>query len=480
MKSQALQAALWSNRRLSGVIVAAIVLYELIVALVFAAPQQHVVNIPLTVALGLAAAAAPVLVLLAVRYPLIFPFGVFVLLAPLDQGLYFSSTSTVTKLVAIFGGAALLFNILLIRRACVPPRAWFAWLLLVAWMGISLLWVSDLENAKWLFVTILDSFILLTVLAVYPVRELEFSWLLVLYVGAGLLGSGWLGFEFMQGTTPNHFDRFSITFANGDIMIDPNDLAASLLLPWCIALSAALFSRRLLPRLAAAASIPFITFGIFLTGSRGGATGLLIALLWFAWRTGQRVKLLIVGALALSLSAFFPNVWYRFLNDPSHAESGSGRTDIWATGLHLAKDHWLIGSGIGTFPDMYDKSLTAVYQVVFQGFDRPSHSLLIGTLVELGLVGVVLVISAWYLTFRQLEVVQPSSPRHWVRVALEAGLAGLFWEAMFIDVFFLKYYWLAYSIVLVLSNVEQPRFFGAMTSARSFEQRQQTWPVPLS
>jgi len=173
------------------------------------------------------------------------------------------------------------------------------------------------------------------------------------------------------------------------------------------------------------------------------------------WRSKQRHWFLILVAAGFVFSLFYPTIWQRF-NDPTQS-SGSGRLFIWSVGAHALKSHFFGGVGIGAFGAIYDQFVLQVYQPVFQGWTRPSHNMLLGMLVELGPVGLVLTLGAWWATLRQVSGVAKSSAMYPFRVATEAALAGLFVAAMFTDPLGAKYYWLAFALALIVKNVTDPR-----------------------
>jgi O-antigen ligase len=102
---------------------------------------------------------------------------------------------------------------------------------------------------------------------------------------------------------------------------------------------------------------------------------------------------------------------------------------------------------------VYDRNFLNVYQAVFQGWSRPGHSIIVGSLVELGIVGLVLILVAWFTTFRELRSVPAQSTLFPVRIALEATLLALFFESLTIDTLYLKFYWLAFSLVMLVAGV---------------------------
>ena len=198
--------------------------------------------------------------------------------------------------------------------------------------------------------------------------------------------------------------------------------------------------------------------GLLVTGSRGGFVAACAIFLYFAFRS--RFKLQIAAFLAVvgSVSLLFPSVYTRFANDPSGQQgSASGRTFIWQTGLYSLREHIFFGTGVGSYSETYDRNFLSVYQAAFQGWSRPSHSIVVGGLTELGIVGLVIVLAAWYVSFRQLKVISKTSEWYGLRIAFEGAIVALFAMALTIDPTYVKYMWLAHSMALMLLNQAAPR-----------------------
>jgi O-antigen ligase len=253
--------------------------------------------------------------------------------------------------------------------------------------------------------------------------------------------------------------RIQVTSDSG-VALDPNYYAASFILPTAIALFFTFYGKTISARLAGGVSALLLFVGLLVTGSRGAFIAAVAIVIYFAIRSKYRAQVFGFVALAGAVSLCFPSVYVRFLNDPSgQAGSASGRTFIWQTGLHSLRDHWLFGTGIGSYSDVYDKNLLNVYQAAFQGWSRPPHSMLVGGLTELGVVGLIIVIFAWYTSFRQLSIIPKTSEWFGMRLAFESSIVSLFAMSLSIDPTYIKFMWLAHSLALVLLNQVVPREF---------------------
>ena len=405
---------------------------------------------------GLAVLALlPLAAYVTFRAPLVFPFGAYVVLVPFDSILMLSSGATITRLVAIFAGVALLSRMLFLRRVERPGAAWFAWLAFVGYTILSFLWTPDQDTAKIVFQQTISLFLMMTIVAMYPATKTEIRGLVATIVASGVAAALYSVHLYQSGAV-NSENRISLSTDSG-LTIDPNYFATSFVLPIAFAMGGAFYARAPLVRIACAGAALLATAGSLVSGSRGGFIAILIVFAYFVFRSRHRFVALGFCGLGLALTAFFPSVWARFANDPSAAGSGSGRTFIWQTGMHSFGDHWLFGGGIGSFATFYDRALLQTFQPVFQGWSRPSHSIVVGTLTEYGVVGLALVMYAWWRTFREARRIGANDPLFGLRVASEAAILGLFSQAFFLDTIFIKYYWLAYTMPLALVGLAERR-----------------------
>ncbi len=407
-------------------------------------------------ALPLVLALLPVGAVVAFRYPLVFPFLAYVALLPFDSLLVVTAGSTIVRFIGLVTIGALLFRMLLTRHVLAPPRAWLWWAALIAYATVTLLWVPDWATGKLVYTSMLSLFVMMTVLAMYPATRVEFKLVLAGIVASGVAAAV-VGVAQYLHNNVNSEGWLTVT-AGGGVELDHNYFASSFLLPIALALAGTFYARRIPVRVTCALATLFMMFGLLLAGSRGGFVAALVVFLYVALRSRYRWQVIGVSAAAIGLSAFVPTVWERFGRDDG---SGSGRTFIWQTGMHTLKDHWLFGSGVGSYGFNYDRSVLDVYQQVFQGWTRPGHSIVFVSLNDFGVLGLCLVLACWFFSAFQLRVIPKSSWLFGVRLACEAAIVALFSQALFIDPFSIKYMWLAQSLPLLLLNMYAPYRLGA-------------------
>lgn len=395
-----------------------------------------------TLAVALVALAfAPLAIYLTLRRPLLFPFGLYIMMVPIDGLL--GTTTSLTRVVAVVTASALVFHIILSRRVLAPPKSWVTWAVYILLASLSALWTIDPDHSALTITQLLQLFAFFTVLAIFPAERRDVRIVGAIVVASGMFLSGWGLLSYYHGFRTQG-DRLSIPL-NG-LLIDPNHIAAALLLPLALAVGTLLSTRDIRLRLLSFVSAITMLAALFLTGSRGGLIALVVMLVYIGWRTRYRLQILGIMAVGGVASLLQPTVWARFADKA--LGSGSGRLVIWDAARLAFKDHWLIGSGIGAFPAAYNHELFAMSQPIFQGWSRPAHNAFLSAAVEVGILGGIWHIYAWWRSWDDSRG----------NVVIEAAILGLAVASFFLDVLEFKYIWLAFSMAVLTKNVAEPRY----------------------
>jgi O-antigen ligase len=146
--------------------------------------------------------------------------------------------------------------------------------------------------------------------------------------------------------------------------------------------------------------IVIFAFTILSTGSR---TGFVVLLLIFAvWLLGRNVKRIIpslailFAAAIIYISVIPTEIFERLLETRSQIEAANftNRGDIWKNGLQAwqEKDAFLLGTGNNTWSTLYGAKHSLV---------MTSHNSYIQTLVELGVIGLILFLSIYFYLFKK-------------------------------------------------------------------------------
>lgn len=422
-------------------------------------------EMPLTLAVTIA--LVPFLGYWALVRPLVFPFGLYVVLIPFDNLLVAGSSVTVTKILGIAAGLFLLLWVARTRNAVAPDRSFTVLFAFFVWACASVLWAVDQQAA----IAILPSYggliLLYGALSIARITMQQYRMLVYFVIAGGLAAAiyGANAFYHQPAMAAQANDGRLVVQAGGNF-IDPNHFADALLFPASALIMLAVNANRLPAKILSFAGLCAIVVAIVLSGSREGLVGLAVVLLYFAWRSRYRMQIAIAGAVSIA-GAFSvqTSLWERFASALS--TGGSGRTSIWAVGLEAARQNWLAGYGIGTFPSVYDMYYISVYQYYTNGWSSPAHNIVVHYLVELGIVGLLLLAAFLWLRFSTLRGIPKESPLYGYRLMMEAALLALITVSLSIDLFTYKYAWLVFSMAALLRNLAPEAHIPAMRAQSS-------------
>ena len=288
------------------------------------------------------------------------------------------------------------------RRAVIfaaHPTFSYVLVLFVAWVGLSIVWAEDVALA-------MDQatiFLLVAILYVIVYTAIRTRRHAMQVIGAFVLGTAITAtYGLILRPDPNgqSAERLASTIN------DPNFLAAILVAGIVLAGASLLAARgnRLL-QAGALITILLCLSAFFLTGSRGGIVGLaaaLIAALAFGGRWRPQIALAATVVTTLAIGYYTTLAPPELTDRLASATQGEvsrldTRSTIWTVAWRMAMDHPVAGVGVGNFePRSIDYIIEpgSTYRTD-RVIDNPgvSHNSYLGPFAELGLVGVVLLIS---------------------------------------------------------------------------------------
>jgi O-antigen ligase len=402
---------------------------------------------------ALAVALLPLLAYFAITRPFIVPYAIYVLLLPFDNVLAFSSGTTLTKFLGIASAGAILLWGIGRHRLLAPSTTLWLCALLVFWMAASLFWAFDVKASMGIIPTYVGLFFLYVVLSVVRVERQDYAILLTAMVLGSLVASmyGIVVFHNQSATDAqalaDNLGRMEVKI--GDNTIDPNAYSDAILLPFCVLLIWGLRSSGILPKAATLAGLVVMLGAVYVSASRGAILAIATAVAYLIVRSRYRFVLL-AGALIPAILIFVTQSALIERFSDAQRTGGAGRMGIWSVGMAAFQHHWLTGSGIGNYRALYDTFFIQVYQRYSGGWGRPAHNLIIQVAVEMGVVGLVLVLTFWASNLFALRHIKPNSEWYDYRLALEAATIGIFVAALSIDLLWFKLTWLVFGTVAQL------------------------------
>jgi O-antigen ligase len=435
------------------------------------------------IAIAALAAALPVLVYVAATKPFIFPFGLYVLLVPFDNLLSVTPRyGTVTKLVAICAALAFVFAFIRNRKIVTPDRALYAWLGLLVWMSLSVFWALDSDDASSKIVTYAELIGLYAVISFMPISRFEFrvfTWCVLLGALAASVYAIHLfhsGTDLLRASIDNQ-QTARVIVQSGESHIDPNAFGAALMLPIAIVATEALRRRWSFSKLAYIGALLLLLGGIYVTASRGAMLAVATLVGYLIWKSRYRLQLIVASVLGLTTVLVLTNPFARFGN--ALKTGGAGRLDIWKVGIEALRQHWLIGAGVGNFPDAYDKGFIFVHQLYYAHWHRASHNTPLAIAVELGVVGLIIAAVAWLRQLRMLSFIPRWSNFYDLRIALEGSFLAVSVTSMFLETLDSKFLWLAFQFMLVTRTLARAEIVENPPPHLAWNQRELSSPTTL-
>lgn len=399
-------------------------------------------------------AAAPLLLVVALRRPYLFPYGLYVILIPFDNLLRLGGAGTLTKLLGMAAAGFLVLRILRERRIARPPLAVYLGLAYMGWLVLSVLWSPDLPSASIDAQSMCSLILLYAIFALAPIEERDLRLILDCVVIGGVLSSFYGMYLLHAGAAGEDYGRLMIEVDNRTI--DPNHFANALLAPLALSLVGLLRARKPGPLLAYGGATLVIAAGQIISLSREALLGSVLVgavLILFSKRRalGLAIGLPVIGLLPLVV----PAIGQRMVE--AAATGGAGRNFVWHIVWRAIQAHPLFGWGAGGAIEAYDRNYLAVYALVHQNWGRPPHNTPLHILLELGVVGLVLAGLAYAATFRQLAGIRRGDELYGLRVALTGALIALGFVSLFIDLANYKYLWVVLIAIAQLRTVARTR-----------------------
>lgn len=421
-----------------------------------------------------ALAAAPVAVVVVLgllRSPMRWALPAYAAVIPFSSLLSigsskFTSLSSLLGLALVLGLVLQLARVRSVRLRLSPTVP--VWLLLLSVAGGTILW-SLAPQVTATSVMILGSLVATYVfIALSPVdRDV------LRRVENGLLLGGLAAIAFglyqllVQGGFPSDPPVPGSTdgrFGNG--LLGPNNQAIAFILPLVVSLTRAVTRVGRRQRLGYAVVAALMLLGVLMTGSRGGILSTIVAvtvLLVAAPRGRLALTRYALTGVAVASYVFFLHP-FGLAERTVETTSSSGRTDIWRVALAACPDYCPVGSGWGTFRLVYAETAASVPEarVLVGAGNYEPHNVWFLAAIELGVAGLLLLVLALGLTFRE-ALRLPAS----LRGPPLSALAATVFAAFFLSNLEFKFFWMALIYVALNRNLVE----GERTTSPPVEQR---------
>lgn len=382
---------------------------------------------------------------LLLRWPVQVALGAFAFLLPFDSVSSLGAEASGTALTR-YAGACVVVVLLAVglatRRLSVPPRAALWWLLFILWGVATLGWAINSQFAWERLPTALSLILLYVIATGFRITEKEMSIVLLLTVLGGCAAAVMASSQFYSGTVYMQTSRSSLMVGNRDT--DPNQFAASLLLPLSLAIGTVAAGRRRWARIVAVAPVAALSLAILLSMSRGALVAALALIVVYMYRLGVNRRILMATFCVAALLLVMPQSFFTRL---SLNDRGAGRFDIWAASIDLVPRYGLLGAGWNNFIVAYTD--IAGHASTFRGYTKGSHNIYVGMLIEVGIVGLTFLLLAFRSQLREA--------RTRLVVPYEAACWAMLVMGFTLDIVWRKSFWFAWILLAMAVRMRSQR-----------------------
>jgi O-antigen ligase len=355
------------------------------------------------------------------RWPLL-PLFIFVAMIPIEEMVVIDGLGTVSRLAGIlFAVVYGLPRLGRLRLGAMPVGAW-AYL---AWAAVSLGWAVDPGVAWASLATLLQLFLIAVLVADLVSSRPEVVRSLFWVYSISAAATAVIG---IQSYVSLGIAESRAAAIQGQ---DPAQFAALMLPALVFGLHEMVDGRRKVPGGAIAL---LTTVGVVVSGTRGAWVAIGVVLVLMFARLEPRRRFTAIGAVVALVAVLYlvPGVPNLVAERAGTALStgGEGRTDIWSVAGLIYGRSPVVGVGYANFPVVYTLATvraSGVLSVSAYVEGRGPHNVLVGTLIELGPLGVLLL----FLFLGPLVVQRGWGPDG---ATVQAALASLLTMALFLDI----------------------------------------------
>jgi O-antigen ligase len=385
------------------------------VAIAALATRQGVLILVLALALG------GIATIVGIRWPLL-PLMLFAALIPIEQVVIVEGLGTISRLAGIL--FAVCYGVPRLGQLslrAMPPAAWA----FLAWALVSLGWAIDPETTLPHLVTLAQLFVIAALIADFVVHRPAIVRPVLWVYSLSAAATALIGIQFYiaQGLSSTR----AVAIADQD----PAFYAAVLVPALFFGLYEVLRGDH---RIAGGIVALLTTAGVVVSGTRGAwvACAIAFALFILPQLTPRgRLAAVAMGVAFLVAAYQIPGVADMVAERTSSALStgGAGRTDIWSAAATIYGSSPVFGVGYANFTVAYTSDVVRASNVLFYLYEGAnSHNVVVGTLVELGPLGLLILIAfVGSLVLRRGYGVD--APR------VQAMLASLLTVSIFVDIF---------------------------------------------
>jgi hypothetical protein len=329
-------------------------------------------------------ALTPAAVIAGMRWPYVFPYGLYIVMIPFDNLFQIPGAGTMTRILGLAAAVVIAVHAARTHRLSSPPLALYLWLGFLLWLLAGFMHTPDFEQAQLSAQQMVSLVALFAVLSVAPVSQQNLRTICAAIVLGGVVAS--LYGLYLMHNNPQFAGDGRLTINALGRTADPNGFADALLAPFAFALVALLNARkpdRLIWSLGATLLILAAIFGSLSREAILGCVAIVAVHVWFSRRRVHGIALAVPALAAVPF--LVPAVAQRMAD--AIVTGGAGRASIWRVEWLAFWQHPIVGWGTGGAIEAYNRNYLQVFQPYIAGWSRPPHNTPLSIAIELGIGG---------------------------------------------------------------------------------------------
>ena len=388
--------------------------------------------------------------------------AIYLLMLPFDNVVSFAGLGTATKYVGITASGLAVVDQIWRHRGRVLRPTWpvILWGAFVSIAVASTLWSFDPGVTVAGLDTIVGLYFVYVGISVRSWKARNVQLLSVATVAGGVLASLVAIWQWTRGIGYLWMERASLVVSSTR-RTDPNDFAASLLLPFMLAL--AHVGREGRSKGVYWLGTTIIGLAVLLTGSRGGALALVAGAAVVAThlvrgtsakdllRRAVPLILLVSGTAYVAWLLVPPSIWNRFAVEQTLGSGANGRFLLWAFAIRAFLMRPWLGWGYDTFPVLSGGMPADVVTVgIIPG--QVAHSIYVQSMAELGILGATVLAAAIAAQYFELRKRSPRTP---VEIGVLGALVAVAVVSAGLSSLYSKYFWATQALGAIVSRLRR-------------------------
>lgn len=396
---------------------------------------------------------SPLIIYLCIHKPVIFPFGLYVLLLPFESALSVTGSSggaTLTKFLGVLTILVLSIKGAFENKLKKPDAASICLVLFVLYGALSVTWAIQPDSTLSILPTAVGLLIFYLIVASYKFQKNDFDTIKWCIIIGGFLSAFYSTYNY-ESTLSLESAQERATLSIQGREAGAATFAFSLIMPVLVCIQMMIERKKIVMKALFGVVIGVILLGIIITGTRAAMLGVGVGIITYILSLKQKITFVTISiVVGIILVPFIPDLIFERWGQAVES-GGSGRLSIWYVGIKVLEKYWPIGVGLNNFHFGFSEFAHYARDYGFKYAD--AHNTYLRIFAELGIVGFTLMTIGIVKHYRLIK------PRFNYynnnHVMLKASLLAVLVTSTFGGLIWTKPFWLILMMIMIHKNVSE-------------------------